>query len=276
VEEMCRTLDISRSGYYSWIKNAPSREERQTKRERLVEKVRQIHEESLRSYGSPRILRVLQGEGIRCGRHRLEQLMHEEGICGKQKRKWRATTDSPHGNPVVPNRLDRKFEVHEPNRKWVSDITCCATDEGWLYVAAIMDLYSRNIVGWAAGDRITTDLVVKALDRALEKRTPSKGLILHSDRGSQYTSHMYQTKLWKSGIIGSMSRKGNCWDNAPMESFFGTMKTECVYGRKKYRTREEGTTDLFRYIEIFYNRKRLHSGIGYKSPESYEKERLQA
>ena len=251
MEEICRTLEISRSGYYGWIKNAPSREERKSKRERLAEKVRQIHEESLRSSGSPRILKVLQGEGIQCGKHRLEKLMHEEGISGKQKRKWRATTDSTHGNPVLPNRLDWKFEVHEPNRKWVSDITCCATDEGWLHVAAIMDLYSRTIVGWATGDRITTDLVVKTLDRALEEGSPCKGLILHSDRGSQYTSHAYQMKLWNNEILGSMSRKGNCWDNAPMESFFGTMKTECVYGRRKYRTRDEATTDFFRYREVF-------------------------
>ena len=168
---------------------------------------------------------MLRSKGITCGKHRLEKLMNEEGIQGKQKRKWVATTDSDHGNPVLPNRLGRKFETREPNRKWVSDITCCATEEGWLYVVVIMDLYSRTIVGWAAGERINTDLLSKVLDRVLEKRKPGVGLILHSDRGSQYTSRDYQKKLWSNGIIGSMSRKGNCWGNAPMESFFGTMKT---------------------------------------------------
>lgn len=269
-------LETSRSGYYDWVKNSAARKERKKRREKLVEAIRRIHEESGGTYGSPRILRVLRSEGIQCGKHRLEKLMREEGIFGKQKRKWVATTDSNHGNPVLPNRLNRKFTAHEPNRKWVSDITYCATEEGWLYVAAIMDLYSRTIVGWAASDRINTDLVSKALDRAIDKRKPGRGLILHSDRGSQYTSRDYQKKLWANGIIGSMSRKGNCWDNAPMESFFGTMKTECVYGRKKYGTRAEAKTDLFRYIEIFYNRKRLHSGLKYKSPETYEKERLRA
>ncbi len=267
---------MSRSGYYEWKRKAFAREKKKADRDGLVESIRKIREESRKSYGSPRILRVLQSEGKKCGKHRLERVMKEEGIQGRQKRKWVRTTDSQHDNPVQPNRLNREFEVVELNRKWVSDITYCATEEGWLYVAAIMDLASRSIVGWGVSEHIDTALISKALDRAIEERNPAPGLILHSDRGSQYTSHFYQQKLWASGIIGSMSRKGNCWDNAPMKSFFGTLKNECVYARKKYRTKEEAKTDIFRYIEIFYNRNRLHSGLGYKTPESYEKERLQA
>lgn len=269
-------FNISRSGYYDWLRRTPVRESRLQKKQQILTAIKRIHEESRRSYGSPRIYRTLREEGVECGRYTVERLMSKNGIYGKQKRKWVATTDSKHDNPVLPNRLNREFEALEPNRKWVSDITYIATEEGWLYLAAIMDLHSRSIVGWSAGKRITADLVSGALDRALEKRKPDRGLILHSDRGSQYTSRAYQMKLWRNGIIGSMSRKGNCWDNAPMESFFGAMKSEWIYGNRKYRTREEARADIFKYIEIFYNRKRLHSGLGYKSPETYEKERLWA
>ena len=276
VEEMCLVLKISRSGFYAWEKRSPERDKKTKERRDLVKAIGRIHEDSRKTYGSPRIFRALQNEGKLCGKHRLERIMREEGIRGQKRRKWTRTTDSEHGNPVLPNRLNRNFAVWEPNRKWVSDITYCATEEGWLYVAAIMDLSSRSIVGWSVSERINTALVSKALSRAIEKRNPPPGLMLHSDRGRQYTSHDYQQKLWANGIIGSMSRKGNCWDNAPMESFFGTLKTECVYARKKYSTREHAKSDIFRYIEIFYNRKRLHSGLGYKTPENYEKGRLQA
>ena len=273
---MCRALNVSRSGYYDWRRGAPARESRLQRRQHTLTVIKRIHEDSRKSYGSPRIHRALREEGVKCGRYTVERLMSENGVYGKQKRKWVATTDSRHDNPVVHNRLNREFKALEPDRKWAGDITYIATEEGWLYLAAIMDLHSRSIVGWPAGERITTDLVSMALDRALEKRKPGRGLIFHSDRGSQYTSREYQMKLWRNGIIGSMSRKGNCWDNAPMESFFGAMKSEWIYGSRKYRTREEARADIFKYIEIFYNRKRLHSGLGYKSPETYEKERLWA
>ncbi len=198
-----------------------------TKRNRLVEEIRKLHEESGRGYS------------------------------------------------IVPNILNRDFESSEPNRKWVSDITYIATGEGWLYLAAIMDLASRSIVGWATSANIDTALVKKALDRAVANRKPPVGLILHTDRGSQYAGYEYRKALWRNGIICSMSRKGNCWDNAPMESFFGTSKKECVH-RGEHRTHDEARTDLFRHIEMFYNRKRLHSGLGYKAPEGCEKERQRA
>ena len=272
---MCRVLQISRSAWCEWNRREPEREEKRHARERLVEEIRKIHEESGRVYGSPRILQALKGTGVDCAKHHVERIMREEGIRAETKRKKIRTTDSRHGYSIVPNILNRNFESSEPNRKWVSDITYIATGEGWLYLAAIMDLASRSIVGWATSANIDTALVKKALDRAVANRKPPVGLILHSDRGSQYASYEYRKALWRNGIICSMSRKGNCWDNAPMESFFGTLKTECVH-RRNYRTRDEARTDIFRYIEMFYNRKRLHSGLGYKTPESYENWRFGA
>ena len=232
-------MQISRSAWCEWNRREPEREEKRQARERLSEEIRKIHEESGRVYGSPRILQALKGNGVGCAKHCVERIMREEGIRAETKRKKIRTTDSRHGYSIVPNILNRHFESPEPNRKWVSDITYIATGEGWLYLAAIMDLASRNIVGWATSANIDAALVTKALDRAVANRKPPVGLILHSDRGSQYASYEYRKALWRNGIICSMSRKGNCWDNAPMESFFGTLKTECVH-------RRNGSSTLFR------------------------------
>lgn len=189
-----------------------------------------------------------------------------------QKRKYKATTDSKHNLPVAGNYLNRDFHARNLNIAWASDITYIYTEEGWLYLAAIMDLYSRKIVGWAMRERLTKELVIEALDMALKQRRPGRGLIIHSDRGSQYASYAYQRMLWRNGIICSMSRRGDCWDNAVMESFFHTLKTELVYQRR-YETRSQARRDIFEYLEVFYNRIRLHSSIGYTSPENYEKQR---
>jgi len=201
---------------------------------------------------------------------RVERLMREAGIHAVAKKKYKATTDSRHTQLVAPNHLNRNFVADKPNQSWVADITYLYTKEGWLYLSTIMDLYSRKIIGWSMKNRITPDLVIEALNMAIKQRKPSWGLLLHSDRGSQYASECYQVLLGKKGIRCSMSRKGNCWDNAVMESFYRTLKVELIY-QKKYETRIEAQRDIFEYIEIFYNRERLHSSIGYNSPEEYEK-----
>jgi len=267
---MCHVFNVSRSGYYHWLNRKPGA--RQKRDAALKKKILEIFHEGRGLYGSPRIHRRLLKKGYRCGKKRVERLMIELGIAAKQKRKFKATTDSDHNFPVAENHLQRNFTALGPNQCWVSDITYIRTREGWLYLATIMDLYSRKIVGWAMGDRLTQDLVIKALKMATERRRPSRGLLLHSDRGSQYASHAYQRLLWRHGIICSMSRKGDCWDNAPMESFFHTLKVELVYNTT-FETRSQARRSIFEYIEVFYNRTRLHSAIGYNSPEEYEKMR---
>jgi len=237
---------------------------------KLKQKIVQIYTNSRRTYGSPRIHRKLVREGYRIGKKRIERLMQELAICAVAKKKYRATTDSKHSQPVAENYLNRKFNVNEPNQAWVADITYIYTQEGWLYLATIMDLYSRKIIGWSLRDRLTKELVMAALDMALKQRNLSSDLLLHSDRGSQYASELYQTLLEKNGILCSMSGKGNCWDNAVMESFYRTLKVELIY-QKNYETRIEARRDIFEYIEIFYNRERLHSSLGYYSPEEYER-----
>ena len=270
VEKMCRMFHVSRSGYYQWLKRGPGP---RLKRDLVLKKkILEIYHEGRGYYGSPRIHRQLAKKGFRCGKKRVERLMRELDIRARQKRRYKATTDSNHKRPVAQNYLNRVFNVSAPNQRWVSDITYIYTDEGWLYLAAIMDLYSRKIVGWAMGKRLTQDLVVKALKMALQRRRPGRGLLLHSDQGSQYASHYYQHLLWRYGIICSMSRRGNCWDNAVMESFFHTLKVELVYNCR-FETRSQARRSIFEYIEVFYNRIRIHSAIGYNSPEEYEKER---
>jgi len=261
-------LKVSRSGYYQWIKypnNKRKIEDRDLKQEIIV-----IYHNSRKTYGSPRIHQKLLREGYHVSKKRVERLMKETGIHAIAKKKYRATTDSKHSLPVAANHLNRNFSVNKLNQFWVADITYIYTQEGWLYLSTIMDLYSRKIVGWSMKNRITPDLVIEALNMAIKQRKPSWGLLLHSDRGSQYASYFYQVLLGKRGILCSMSRKGNCWDNAVMESFYRTLKVELIYP-KKYETRIEAQRDIFEYIEIFYNRERLHSSIGYHSPEEYEK-----
>ena len=228
-----------------------------------------IHRESRETYGSPSIWDALIKRGRSVGEHRIARLMRADGIRAKTVKKWRATTDSGHPWPVATNALNRQFQVAQPNRVWAGDLTYVWTMEGWLYLAVVLDLYSRIVIGWAMGHRLTVELAERALTMALVKRTPTAGLLHHSDRGSQYAARRYQRLLDEHGITPSMSRKGNCWDNACVESFFGTLKRELVYHRR-YATREAATQDIFEYIEVFYNRKRRHSTLGYDSPAEFE------
>jgi len=267
---MCHTFNVSRSGYYQWLNRKPSLRDKRD--ELLKQEILKIYNRGRSYYGSPRIHRDLLKIGLRCGKKRVERLMKELGIKAKHKKKYKATTDSWHDNPVAENLLNQNFNVFALNQCWVSDITYIYTKEGWLYLSIIMDLFSRKIVGWAMEKRLTKDLVIKALKMAVINRRPGSKLLMHSDRGSQYASFEYQGLLKKNGMICSMSRKGNCYDNAVMESFFHTLKVELVYGNV-FVTRAQARRCIFEYIEVFYNRIRAHSAIGYNSPEEYEKQR---
>jgi transposase InsO family protein len=264
---MCRVLRVSRSGYYAWRKRPPSI--RSIRNAVLLEKIKAVHKKSRKTYGSPRVHKKLVAEGERCGRGRVAWLMSANGIRAKQKRKFVATTDSKHDLPVADNILGREFQVDEPNKVWASDITYIPTDEGWLYLAGVLDLCSRTAVGWSMSESLEKELVLDALDMAYRRRRPEASLIHHSDRGSQYASNAYRQLLEGYGMKMSMSRKGDCWDNAVMESFFGTLKKELAHHRR-YRTRAEARKDIFEFIEVFYNRERLHSSLGYLSPLDYE------
>jgi transposase InsO family protein len=264
---MCRALAVSPAGYYAWRVRPES--VRGVINRALVAKIRVIHRESRETYGSPSIWDALIKQGHDVGEHRVARLMRQEGIRAKTVKKWRATTQSTHRLPVATNALNRQFTVTHPNRVWAGDITYVWTTEGWLYLAVVLDLYSRLVIGWAMGQRLTRELAEQALLMALTNRQPSAGLLHHSDRGSQYAATQYQQVLTTYGITPSMSRKGNCWDNACVESFFGTLKRELVYHRQ-YATRQDATQDIFEYIEVFYNRKRRHSTLGYNSPAEYE------
>jgi transposase InsO family protein len=267
---MCQVLEASRSGYYEWLNREPS--QRQLENEELKAKITEIYKQHSGRYGSPRIHRQLVEEGYNCNIKRVARLMSVMGLKAIQKRKFKKTTDSNHNLPLQDNLLNREFDVIQPNKVWVSDITYIPTDEGWLYLATVIDLYSRKVVGWSMNKRMTRQLVIDALNMATKNRKPEKGLIFHSDRGSQYASHDFQKELWKNGMRSSMSRKGDCWDNAVAESFFSTLKTELIY-RKKYKNRNQARQDIFQYIEIYYNKIRMHSTLDYKSPENYENER---
>jgi putative transposase len=264
---MCRALTVSPAGYYAWAGRPES--DRSVYNRTLLSAIRMIHQESRETYGSPSIWDALIKRGHRVGENRIARLMRVEGIRAKTVKKWRATTDSGHTWPVVTNTLNRQFQIEQPNRVWAGDITYVWTTEGWLYLAVVLDLYSRTVIGWAMGHRLTVDLAERALTMAVANRKPTAGLLHHSDRGSQYAATSYQRLLGEHGITSSMSRKGNCWDNACVESFFGTLKRELVYHRH-YATRDEATLDIFEYIEVFYNRRRRHSTLGYDSPAEYE------
>lgn len=264
---MCRLLAVSRSGYYAWIKQPESSQT--LRRRRLTKMIQIVHAESDRTYGSPRVHRELRAQGQPCSENFVAKLMRVAGIAAKTKRKFKVTTDSGHHLPVADNLLKRNFQVDRPNQVWVSDITYIPTREGWLYLATVEDLYSRRIVGWAMSARITSRLVVDALQMAIDRRGPAAGLIVHSDRGSQYCSDHYQRLLSKHEIRCSMSRKGDCWDNAPMESFYRTLKVELVYWRD-YQTRHDAQRSIVQFIDTFYNRQRRHSTLGYVSPVDYE------
>ncbi len=264
---LCKALDVARSGYYAWLSRPKSN--RALKNEKLLDCIRASHKNSRMTYGYRRIHQDLLAEQMPVAKNRVHRLMKENGIQAKNKKKFKATTDSKHNFPTHKNILNREFSADKPNLRWVSDITYIPTREGWLYLAVIMDLYSRRIVGWAMDLRMKENLVINALKMALLKRKTKGNLLLHSDRGSQYAASAYQSLLLKHGIQCSMSRKGNCWDNSAMESFFHSLKTEHVH-HEHYITREEAKNKIFEYIEVFYNRQRRHSAINYKSPNEFE------
>ena len=267
VSRMCKVLDVSRSGYYAWRGRPPS--EREMANRELYKKIKAVYDKSHGTYGSPRIYRQLKQQGITCSENRVARLMRLRGLRARQTKTYKTTTKRNKGDPVAPNLLKRDFEAEGPNEKWLGDITYIPTEEGWLYVAVAMDLYSRRVVGWAMSDRMTSDLTIRALKMAVHQRQVDPGLVHHTDQGSQYTNGEYQQMLKDWGIEVSMNGVGTWYDNAPMESFFGTLKSEWVH-HCTYRTRHEARTDLFYYIEAFYNRRRLHSALDYLSPASYE------
>jgi len=268
---ICRVLEVTRNGFYAWLKRQPSR--RKQRREQLAARIKTVHQENRQVFGSPRIHRALVADGERVCENTVAKVMQEQRIRAKFKKKFvPRTTDSNHQAPVAENLLKRCFEAELPDRKWVADITYIPTDEGWLYLAAVMDLYSRKIVGWAMADHMEADLVCDALKMALARRNPGADLLHHSDRGVQYACDDYQRLLATHGIRCSMSGKGNCYDNAAMESFWATLKTELVH-QAHYTTRQEAEASIFEYVEVFYNRKRLHSSLGYLSPEAFEASR---
>jgi transposase InsO family protein len=265
---MCRVLAVSPGGYYDWRGRPQS--DRARRREALAVAIQGIHAEAKARYGSPRVHAELVARGEPCCVNTVARLMREHGIAAKTRRKFRCTTDSNHGRPVAENIVDRQFEPEAPNHVWAADITYIPTREGWLYLAAVEDLHSRRIVGWSMSERIDSRLVVDALEMAVSRRLPGEGLVAHSDRGSQYASEHYQRLLASHGIACSMSRRGDCWDNAPMESFFASLKKELVHDAD-FATRAEARAALFEYIEVFYNRVRRHSALGYLSPAEYER-----
>ncbi len=268
---MCRVLSVSRSGYYEWRQRTPSAREQAD--QALTETLRRLHTDHKSRIGAPRMVIHLRHEGKLVGRARVARLMREAGLYAKAKRKFKATTNSNHRLPVAPNLLKQDFTASRPNQKWVSDITYIGTDEGWLYLAIVLDLFSRRVVGWAMSERMTASLVCDAMTMALWQRKPPKGTIAHSDRGSQYCSKEYQQLLKSHGMRCSMSKKGDCYDNAAMESWNHSLKVEAIHG-ERFTTREQAKTQVFDYIEAYYNRKRLHSRLGYLSPEAFEQQNV--
>jgi len=266
---MCRVLGVSRSGLYAWQRREPSARAREDAD--LSRRIRTIHAASRATYGSPRVHRGLRREDIRVGRKRVERLMRRDGLRGRIRRRFRRTTDSNHSLPVAPNTLNRQFEVDAPDRVWAGDITYIRTTNGWGYLAVILDLHSRLVVGWALADHMRTELVEKALLCALGKREPSEDLLHHTDRGSQYASLSYRGRLEALGIEISMSRRGDCYDNAVVESFFGTLKQELVH-HGRWTELGDARAAIHDYIEVFYNRQRLHSSLGYRTPAEVDQE----
>jgi putative transposase len=264
---LCEVLSVSKSGYNEWKSRPPSK--RADANTALVSEIRTIHAQSFGAYGSPRVHETFKQRGRAIGRERIRRLMRENRIIGRHRKKRCRTTDSNHGLPIAPNRLNQHFECAWPDRIWLADITYVATDEGFLYVAAMKDLCTKKIVGWSMSATIDASLVVDALTMALCRQTPTAGLIVHSDRGSQYASGLFRQKLNDHQLLQSMSRRGNCYDNAPMESFFSSLKTERLE-QEHYVTRDAARAAVFQYVETFYNPVRLHSSIGYRAPNQFE------
>ena len=268
VEKMCKVLEVSRSSYYKRRNKEKGKRFKENKI--LLEKIREVLIASKERYGSPRITAELKRQGIHCNKKRVARLMNKNGMAALMFRKYRNTTNSDHNHQRCENILSQEFTRHKSNEVWTSDITYIRTDEGWLYLAAVIDIYSRKVIGWQLDKNLNSDLVERALENALMDRKVESGIIFHSDQGVQYASESFRNLLKAKGFVQSMSRRGNCYDNAITETFFHTLKTELT-GITKYRTREEARRSIFEYIEIFYNRQRLHSAIGYRSPVEYEK-----
>lgn len=268
VDLMCEVFQVSRSGYYGWSRRTPSASA--VRREQLTEHIRTAHQQSRATYGSPRIYHELRAQGVLCSENTVAKLMRRSQLRSKAKRRFRArTTDSRHSDPIAKNTLDREFVVARPDAVWAADITYIETQEGWLYLAIVLDLCTRRVVGWATADHLRAELAGSALRMAIRHRQPSKGVLHHSDRGVQYASQEYRSTLEESHIEASMSRRGNCYDNAVVESFFSTLKRELVH-HEKYQTRAQAKQSLFEFIEVFYNRRRRHSTLGYRSPAEFE------
>jgi transposase InsO family protein len=268
VEYMCEIFSVSRSGYYAWRSRDNS--VREAKDLKLLRAIEDVHKSSRKNYGSPRIFEQLKGMGHNVGKTKIERTMKKHGIRAKTKRRFRVTTDSSHKLPVAPNLLGRNFSPEKPNQTWASDITYVWTRQGWLYLAVIVDLFSRQVVGWSLDKTMTQELVCSALRQAYFRRRPGTGLLFHSDRGSQYCSREFRRQLKEYRMLQSQSRRANCWDNACVESFFHTLKTEMIY-HEDFETRDEARRAIFEWVEVFYNRQRLHSTLGYRTPVDFER-----
>lgn len=266
MDALCRALEVGRSGYYAWLNRAQS--ERERRHERLKVHVLAAHQAGRQTYGTRRAHAYVQRQGFQAGRDQVGRMRRELGLKCKQKRCFRVTTDSDHGLPVAKNLLEQCFDAKAPNQIWLTDITYVRTAEGWLYLAGIKDLFTCELVGYAMADRMTVDLTLTALNMAYRWRKPAAGLIHHSDRGSQYCASAYQQRLQSLGMRASMSRRANCYDNAPMESFWGSLKNEMIHHRN-FTTRDEAITAITEWIEVFYNRQRLHSRLGYQTPAAF-------
>jgi putative transposase len=264
---LCRVLEVSCSGFYRWLDAQPS--ERQTENERLKIEIKSIHSESRGTYGSPRVHAELQARGFEIGRNRVARLMADLGVTGQRPRRFRKTTDSHHNHPIAPDLVARDFNPSAPNQLWAADITYIATASGWAYLAVVLDLFSRRVIGWAVDEHMRTELVLEALDRALGTRDHSEGLVHHSDRGSQYASSRHREELERRGIRVSMGARGCAYDNAVVESFFATLKKDLVY-RTNWLDHHQAALAISEYIQVFYNRRRRHSTLGYMSPADYE------
>ncbi|WP_235533317.1 IS3 family transposase [Paenibacillus sp. Leaf72] len=268
VAKLCAAMGVSRSGYYKWTTRKVSKREKS--RKKLVQRIRRIFLDSRRLYGSPKVTQMLHKQGRKISEKTVARMMKEQGLKSRTIKKYKATTNSKHNLPVAENVLNRQFRPEAPNQTWVTDITYIATDEGWLYLASVMDLYSRKIVGFQMSDRMTKELVLQALDRAHQQQRPTGEVLHHSDRGSQYASHDYQARLKTYNMKASMSRKGNCYDNACIEAFHSVLKKELIY-LERFKTREQARKRIFEYILCFYNAKRIHSTIGYLTPNECER-----
>jgi transposase InsO family protein len=263
----CRVLKVSRAGFYKWLKSDISKQA--SERLNLLKEIKVIHKDSRGNYGSPRVHETLKGNGIHCNHKTVEKIMKDNGIRAKRKKKFKVTTDSNHKLPVAENVLNRQFQTKEKDQVWVSDITYVETKEGWLYLAVFIDLYSRKVLGWSMSPWMTAEFVLNAFRMAIAKRNGKVTPLVHSDRGSQFASDLFRAELKLRSCPQSMSRKGNCWDNAVAESFFSTLKTELIH-HEKFKTKKEAEEKIFDYVEIFYNRQRIHSTLNYMTPEKFE------